>query len=184
MALFKTAKRSRSPQGKKDRAASALDLMAGLCGYWTGRRRVVDPDERVTSASPVEARSDFSVLFELSPEGTHVIAHNDGRSAKRDAENFDVWGPDATTGELVRTIFTDGARQSNAYEISRLETNRRRDAWHIVMETVSWDEARPCEIRYEMSRNRKQLNLALSRRLISQGTDYELVSRANLVRQR
>lgn len=182
MALFKTAKRRRSRQGDEDRAIVTLDLLTGLCGYWTGTRREFDADERATGASRAETRGSFCVTFELNPERTHVISHNEGTRPGQRVQNFDVWGREASTGELVRTIFTNGARQTNAYDISQLDCDRRRSTWRLVMETVSWDEGRPCEIRYEISRERNHLHLRLSRRLISQGAGYRLVVQANLVK--
>lgn len=120
--------------------------------------------------------------FELNPERTHVIAHNEVSGQQGCHQTFDVWGREAGSGELFRTIFADGARQTSIYDISRLDLGRARRTWRIVVETVSWDEARPCEIRYEMSRANNQLDLRLARRLINHGADYELVNRAILTR--
>lgn len=184
MAWFRKAQRKGSPRAEKDRASVALDLLTGLCGSWTGTRCDYDPDQRVTGADRTEVRRSLRVDFELNPEGNHVIAHNEVGGQRRRNRNFDVWGRQASTGELFRTIFADGTRQTSVYDASRLDLGRDRRTWHLVMETVSWDEARPCEIRYELSRARNQLDLKLSRRLISHGADYELVSRASLNRAR
>lgn len=182
MALFRKAQRKRSPRAEEDRASVALDLLTGLCGAWTGVRCDYDPDQRVTSAGGAEVRRSLRVEFELNPAGTHVIAHNEVSGRQHRNRNFDVWGRQASTGELFRTIFADGARQTSIYNISRLDLGRARRTWCLVMETVSWDEARPCEIRYELSRARNQLDLKLTRRLINHGADYELVNRAILTR--
>lgn len=182
MALFRKAQRKRSPRAEEDRASVALDLLTGLCGAWTGVRCDYDPDQRVTSAGRAEIRRSFCIEFEFNPERSHVIAHNEVSGQHGCHQTFDVWGREAGSGELFRAIFADGARQTSIYNISRLDLGRARRTWCLVMETVSWDEARPCEIRYEILRNRDQLDLKLTRRLINHGADYELVSRAILTR--
>ncbi len=183
MALFRKAHRKRSPRAEEDRASVALDLLTGLCGAWTGVRCDYEPDQRVTGAGDTEIKRSLCVEFELNPERTHVIAHNEVSGRQGRHQTFDVWGREEGAGELFRTIFADGARQTSIYNIARLDLGRDRRTWRIIVETVSWDEARPCEIRYEMSRNRDRLDLKLTRRLISHGVGYELVSRAVLARK-
>ena len=182
MALFRKAHRKRSPRAEEDRASVALDLLTGLCGIWTGVRCDYDPDQRVTGAGGVEIRRSLCVEFELNPERTHMIAHNEVSGQQGCHQTFDVWGREAGSRELFRTIFADGARQTSIYDIARLDLGRDRRTWRMIVETVSWDEARPCEIRYEISRTRNQLSLRLARRLINHGPDYELVNRASLTR--
>lgn len=182
MALFRKAQRKRSPRTEEDRVSVALDLLTGLCGVWTGVRCDYDPDQRVTRAGSAEVRRSLRMDFELNPERSHVIAHNEVSGQQGCHQTFDVWGREAGSGELFRTIFADEARQTSIYDIARLDLGRDRRTWRIIVETVSWDEARPCEIRYEMSRLHNQLDLNLTRRLINHGADYELVNRAILTR--
>lgn len=182
MALFKKTQRRPPTRRREDRATAALDLLTGLCGFWAGVRSDFDPDQRLVSSGSEKTKRRFRVDFELNPEGTHIIAHNEVNGEVRTARNFDVWGRDASTGELFRTVFANGIRQTNIYNISSLERDRNRHIWRIVMETVGWDEGRPCEFRYEISRTRNQLSLRLNRRLISHGAGYELVSHVSLTK--
>lgn len=180
MALFKTAKRKKANPAREDRATVALGLMYGLVGYWEGARRDWDPDQgRIR-----EADKAASALFELNLDGTHLITHMDMVNDEAGRRNFDVWGRDAVSCELVRTVFTDGLRQSEALGVTSIDTRRNLRVWKLVLETISWDEGRPCEIRFQISRVNRNLDMRVHRRLISSGMKYEKVSHIKLTRKR
>lgn len=183
MPLFKTAKRKKAAPAPENKAELALDLLCGLDGYWYGVRREWDPDRSDGAGSVTHDDKDVRMLFELNLEGTHLITHTDTAGTTVNVRNFDVWGHDATSEELIRTIFIDGARQINAFAVGAIEEGRDRRIWRLVLETVSWDEGRPCEIRYEISRSRGHLDLKFKRRLINKGSNYQMVSRVKLVRR-
>lgn len=183
MALFRKVQRKPQTRQREDRAVAALDLMMDLQGRWAGPQSSFDPDERKSGAQLLELRKFLCMDFDICPEGTHLIAHSKVRGETPLARHFDVWGQDERTRELVRTTFAHGNRQTNIYDVSSLEANRSRRCWSIVLDTVSWDEGRPCEFRYELCRNGSQVKLKLDRRLINQATDYEPVNRASLIRK-
>lgn len=180
MALFKTAKRKKTNPARQDRAATALGLLSGLVGYWEGARRDWDPD----LGRLREADKAVNALFELNLGGTHLIAHMDMARGEATRRNFDVWGRDAATCELVRTVFTDGLRQSDTFAVTSVDTGRDPRVWKLVLDTISWDEGRPCEIRYQISRVNRNLDMRVDRRLISSGMKYEKVSHIKLARKR
>lgn len=180
MALFKTAKRNQVRPTQGERAARALDLLCGLAGYWEGVRREWNPDE----GGLRENDRTLSTLYELNLDGTHLIAHTNVSGDVASLHNFDVWGRDDASAELVRTVFSDGLRHSNAYAVSSLKTGRDPKVWQLVLETISWDEGRPCEIRHQITRSNSRLDLKVERRLISSGMEYENMSQAKLTRKR
>lgn len=183
MPLFKTAKRKEAAPEPENKAELALDLLCELDGFWYGVRRDWDPDRSGAQASGAHDDTDVRMLFELSLEGTHLIAHTDIEGTKVNVRNFDVWGHDAASKELIRTIFVDGARQINAFAVVAIEEEHDAKVWRLALETVSWDEGRPCEIRYEISRSKGHLDLKFKRRLINEGSNYQMVSRVKLVRR-
>lgn len=183
MALFKTSKRKQN-RAKEPPAFRALDLLIGLGGVWSGVRQDFDPDDRILAAAPTGESRDFCVEYELNPEGTHVIVHNEVSAGGRIDQTFDVWGLGAGADELIRTAFSSGTRQSSAFEIKSLDTERTGRTWHMILETVSWDDGRPCEFRYELSRGSNRLEIRVSRCLINEGPVYEVLSQARLTKVR
>lgn len=180
MALFKTVKRKNANPVRQDKAARALGLLFGLVGYWEGVRRDWDPDQRRLR----EADKAVNAVFELNLAGTHLIGHMDMANEVATRRNFDVWGRDAASCELVRTVFTDGLRQSVALGVASIDTGRAPRIWKLVLEAISWDEGRPCEIRYQVSRVNRNLDMRVDRRLICSGAKYEKVSHIKLTRKR
>ena len=180
MALFKTAKRKKTNPARKDRATTALGLLSGLVGYWEGARRDWNPDQ----GRLLEADKVVNTLFELNLDGTHLIAHMDMANEEAARRNFDVWGRDAMSCELIRMVFTDGLRQSDTLGVASINVGRDPRIWKLVLETISWDEGRPCEIRYQISRVNRSLDMRVDRRLISSGMKYEKVSHTKLTRKR
>lgn len=179
MALFKTAKRKKENSAKEDRATIALGLLTGLVGHWQGVRRDWDPDQ----GGLREADKVVSALFELNLDGTHLIAHMDMANEEGRLRNFDVWGRDGDSCELVRTVFTDGLRQSEALGVTLIDVGRDPRVWKLVLETISWDEGRACEIRFQISRVNRDLDMRVDRCLISSGMKYEKVSHIKLTRK-
>ena len=71
--------------------------------------------------------------------------------------------------------FTEGAFRQWGYDVAAEE---------FPEETISWDEGRPCEIRYQISRVNRSLDMRVDRRLISSGMRYEKASHTKLTRKR
>lgn len=175
MGLFRKAKKSgqTSPLGPASRALSDL---VSLIGEWTGEAIDWDPDWEQSHRRPM------GVGFELDEDGRHLVIHywaNHGGPVMR---SFDVLGVDSSGEELLRTHFVGRNRQTHHFRILDHKKNGRGRDFSLSLETTAWDEARPCEIRWEIHRRGDALEMKTSRCLIGMSDDFVQTSTFTLSR--
>lgn len=172
---FRKAKKSgqTSPLGPASRALSDL---VSLIGEWTGEAIDWDPDWEQSHRRPM------GVGFELDEDGRHLVIHywaNHGGPVMR---SFDVLGVDSSGEELLRTHFVGRNRQTHHFRILDHKKNGRGRDFSLSLETTAWDEARPCEIRWEIHRRGDALEMKTSRCLIGMSDDFVQTSTFTLSR--
>ena len=165
MGLFRKAKKSRQPSPTSPPVRALNDLL-NLIGEWTGEATDWDPDWEQSKRKPM------GVSFELDEDGRHLIIHywaNHGGPVMR---SFDVLGVDPSGEEVLRTHFVGRNRQTQHFRILEHRTDGRGRDFSLTLETTAWDEARPCEIRWEFQRRGNALEMRTSRCLIGLSDDF------------
>lgn len=172
MGLFrKSAKSGQTRQ--TSRAEWTVSALRSLYGAWAGTVRDWDPDY----GDHVDRKVGLRIGEE---DASHLCFHywvSEGRKTHR---FFDVIGLDARDDELTCSRFADEAREAHFFRIADCEVGPARGDFSVILETTSWAEARPCEIRWLITRSGKELTLTTERALIGGVGDFQKVSEMKL----
>lgn len=154
--------------------AAVMSALRRCEGRWQGRCRLVDPDYGE------EDHGHARVQIELAPEGTHLVFHYQMDTERGHAEAFDVLGPDPSGQEIAKTHFVGNRRQTQHFRIASWMSERGGVSLTLV--TAGWDEARAAEFKWHLRMERGTMLLEVSRALISETGDFEILSQMKLTK--
>lgn len=150
------------------------DVLALLLGSWSGKgmRQVANGGETLER---------YSVKFNPSPDGWHIIEFNSRKSAQGESENLNVIALSPNSNEVSITEFVAGRSECTIYEVVGLSMSGS-DSGRLTLQTMGWQGKHPCEIRLIYSVSTNQLEIEKSSRLTSNGGDFRRIDHYVLTR--